>query len=225
MAHPFKVVEDGKGGADIYIYMQTLDIVICTPPCACRNCEQGSYSLADQKSDCCKWHWSRLSDSEARQIASSYIKEAQAARTQLKQILDTKADLLMKLWHEKSHRKRQTLLGQIAPEIEESKWIMYRLSSMEDEQMPIDKRSLRRRRHLLLPWLSVEPLKTDPFVLYALWHYRTMYSAADWAAFDCRQIEMSWFSGYFDVDFSPKVRSDARATIWRRCGLERERSA
>jgi hypothetical protein len=72
------------------------------------------------------------------------------------------------------------------------------------ERKLILSRSRSRRRQLLLPWLNVEVLKRNPSVLFALLHYRSAHPPQDWAAFDCRQITLSWACGWFDVDYSAK---------------------
>lgn len=65
-------------------------------------------------------------------------------------------------------------------------------------------RSLQTRHHLLLHWFSLEVLKTNPAVLFALLHNRTAFAPQDWAAFDARQLNLPFLAGHFDVDFSDK---------------------
>ncbi|TGO53076.1 hypothetical protein BCON_0130g00210 [Botryotinia convoluta] len=65
-------------------------------------------------------------------------------------------------------------------------------------------RSLETRHQLLLHWLSLEVLKTNPAVLFALLYNRTVYAPQDWASFDSRQLNGSFLCGHFDVDFSAK---------------------
>jgi len=74
---------------------------------------------------------------------------------------------------------------------------------MQEREL-IHSRSQIRRRQLLLPWLSVEVLKTNPAVLFALLHYRSTHPPQEWAAFDSRQLTLSWAYGWLDVNYSAK---------------------
>jgi hypothetical protein len=57
---------------------------------------------------------------------------------------------------------------------------------------------------LLLPWLNLETLCANPAALFALAHFRSSCSPAEWAAWDSRQLDLSWDFGHFDHEFSPK---------------------
>ena len=116
-------------------------------------------------------------------------------------LLMSHADVLMARWKKFSQDKRQVLLKNVAPDLEEKKWILFRYSYMNEQNLYLS-RSQSRRRQLLLPWLSIEILKTNPAMLFALLHYRTHYTPQDWAAFDCRQIALGWRRGWLDVDYS-----------------------
>jgi hypothetical protein len=109
----------------------------------------------------------------------------------------------MNRWRKRSQDKRQALLKDAAPDLEDKQWILPRYSYMEERKL-INSRSQVRRRQILLPWLSVEVLKTNPAVLFALLHYRSTHPPQDWAAFDSRQLTLSWACGWLDVDYSPK---------------------
>ncbi|KAL0769322.1 hypothetical protein CaCOL14_008630 [Colletotrichum acutatum] len=109
----------------------------------------------------------------------------------------------MSRWRKRSQEKRRELLHKAVPELEESQWINSRYG-YSDEKFRYGERTVQRRRQLLVPWLNVEVLKTSPAILFALLHYRTLYSPEDFAPLDCRQMELSWTSGNFDVEFSAK---------------------
>ncbi|KAI0965725.1 hypothetical protein F4678DRAFT_316700 [Xylaria arbuscula] len=82
-------------------------------------------------------------------------------------------------------------------------WMLLRYS-YDPNQKLFKTRSPSQRYKLLLLWLSIKVLKKNPAVLYALLHYRTMYALQYWAAFDSRQLTISWACGWLDVDFLPK---------------------
>ncbi|KAF7858867.1 hypothetical protein EAF04_008909 [Stromatinia cepivora] len=181
------------------------------PPCTCPDCEQGFYMAAEQMQP--GWFYRRsLSDDDAKQIATCYINSMQQDRKYLAERLTLCGDIILNRWKKKSQDKRQSLLLEAIPNLCEKRWIIPRLrSTSEGKQIPpinsdgeMEARSLETRHHLLLQWLSLEVLKTNPAVLFALLHNRTVYSPQDWASFDARQLDTSFPSGYFDVDFSAK---------------------
>ncbi|KAI1206352.1 uncharacterized protein F4807DRAFT_439773 [Annulohypoxylon truncatum] len=172
------------------------------PPCSCHDCQTGFYLANEQYRPPLSYR-SRISDADARHLVESYTKEIHENRKSLTESLKSHADLLMSRWRKRSQEKRQALLMAAAPDLEPSPWLNMRYCYMNERKL-IDCRSLRRRRQLLAPWLNVNVLKTNPSVLYALLHYRVAYQPQDWAAFDCRQLTLSWACGWFDVDFCNK---------------------
>ncbi|KAI1098665.1 hypothetical protein F4804DRAFT_324066 [Jackrogersella minutella] len=172
------------------------------PPCDCHDCQTGFYASPEQYKPALSYR-GKLSESNARRLVESYTKEIHENRKYLADRLKMHADLLMSRWRKRSQEKRQALLAEVAPDLEPSQWINIRYSQMEERGF-IHRRELRRRRQLLAPWLSVEVLKSNPAVLYALLHYRTAYPPDNWAAFDCRQLTLSWACGWLDVDFCNK---------------------
>lgn len=99
--------------------------------------------------------------------------------------------------------KRQALLVSSIPELYEQRWLLPRYSSTPESKR-WNSQTRDRRCQLLLPWLSLDVLKTNPAVLLALLHYRTVYSPQDWAPYDSRQLTVSWACGHFDVEYSRK---------------------
>lgn len=95
------------------------------------------------------------------------------------------------------------MLNEAAPELEEDCWLTQRYVYLR-ERLYLHERSVTRRRQLLLPWLNVRVLKSNPAVLFAFLHYRTTYSPQSWAIFDSRQVGLAWANGYVDLDFSAK---------------------
>ena len=180
------------------------DANVCEPPCRCADCQTTFYMEDEQNQPDGKFCYrNHLNDGTVTLMVSSYIQQIQTARTCLTRSLDQHADVIMSRWRKRSQDKRQALLKEVASELEESQWILFRYVHMK-EGKSIPTRTLRRRRHLLLPWLNVEVLKTNPAVLFALLHFRTVYPPQDWAAFDCHNMEFAWAAGYLNVDFSSK---------------------
>ncbi|KAI1402587.1 hypothetical protein F4819DRAFT_272081 [Hypoxylon fuscum] len=175
---------------------------IRAPPCSCNDCQTSFYLAKEQYQAPLSYRF-RLSGADANRLVQSYTQQIHESREYLTERLRSHADVLMSRWRKKSQEKRQILLTEVTPDLERSPWINLRFSYM-DERKLVHSRTLRRRRQLLAPWLSVDVLKTNPAVLYALLHYRVAYPPQDWAAFDCRQLTLSWACGWLDVDFSEK---------------------
>ncbi|KAF5989792.1 hypothetical protein FBULB1_557 [Fusarium bulbicola] len=186
-------------------YMASLRAVessIRPPPCKCPGCQNGFYTVQQQHRPEYSYD-QRLSDAAAESKARSVIGDIQHRRTRLSEKIEVFGDVLMSRWKKRSQTKRAALLKEAAPGLEEQQWLLPRYTYMR-ESLYMRDRSTVRRRQLLLPWLNVQVLKTNPAVLFALIHYRTAYPPQSWAAFDSRQLNLSWAAGYFDVDFSPK---------------------
>lgn len=198
---PFSFLQDSELSRPLYAAsVSAIEDSICHPPCDCPDCQTGFYAAEEQYQPQFSYRRS-LSDDDAKGIVHAYVKQTKEARACLAGLLTSHADVLMQRWKKRSQDKRQVLLKDVAPDLEERQWILPRYSYM-DERKLIHSRNQTRRRQLLLPWLSVEVLKTNPAILFALLHYRTRYPPQDWAVFDCRQITLSWASGWLDVDYS-----------------------
>lgn len=176
----------------------------CIPPCECADCQHGFYASEEQYNPCF-WYRGRISDGDAERIAAGYVREAQQERQNLLERLASHADIIVNRWKKKSRDKRQALLVETIPELYEHRWLLPRYCYMpESKLVGLGDRTWARRCQLLLHWLSLEALKMNPAVLFALLHNRTAYLPQDWATFDGRQLILSWACGYFDVEYSGK---------------------
>lgn len=201
---PFSLVRDAEFSVPVYIASSSaIKDSIRHAPCECVDCQTGFYLAEEQQYQPALSYRRRWSDDDAKGITQLYVKQCNEARECLARHLRSHADVLMSRWKKRSQDKRQALLKDAAPGLEERRWILPRYSYMQEREL-IHARSQTRRRQLLLPWLSVEVLKTNPAVLFALLHYRTVYPPQDWAAFDCSQLTFSWACGWLDVDYSAK---------------------
>lgn len=126
-----------------------------------------------------------LSNNDAKQIAASYINRMQQDRKYLAERLTLCGDIVLSRWKKKSQDKRQLLLLEAIPNICEKRWIIPHLGfTPEGKHIPpinsngeMEARSLETRHHLLLQWFNSEVLKTNPAVLFALLHNRTVPSS------------------------------------------------
>ncbi|KAI1313233.1 hypothetical protein F5Y03DRAFT_338481 [Xylaria venustula] len=181
---------------------EAVEASIGQPPCSCPDCQNGFYQKEEQYHPEFSYRF-RLSDNEARCLCREYLEQAEASRARLSSRLASHADVVMSKWRKQSKEKREAVLRAAAPYMSDTPW-MLPLYSYDPDRKLIDTRSSSRRYKLLLPWLNIEVLKKNPAVLYALLHYRTVYAPRYWAAFDSRQLTISWACGWLDVDFSPK---------------------
>lgn len=175
---------------------------VYTPPCECIDCQHGFYASLEQYSPAFSYR-GRILDSDATRIAAAHIRDAQQERQYLLQRLTSHADIIMNRWKKKSRDTREALLTETIPELYEHRWLIPCYCHMPESKLGgLVDRAWARRCQLLLPWLSLEVLKMNPVILFALLHNRTAYPPQDWATFDGRQLILSWAMGYFDVKYS-----------------------
>ncbi|KAF5676464.1 hypothetical protein FCIRC_7023 [Fusarium circinatum] len=188
--NPFVLHQDQEPDPPIYSFTKrTLEASIRRPPCECRDCENSFYPVQIQRHAQHSYHL-RLSDTVAERSARSLAQSIHRSRDRLSNRIQVFGDVLMSRWKKRSQAKRAALLKEAAPDLEEEQWLIPRYSYTR-ERLYMRERSPIRRRQLLLPWLNVHVLKTNPAVLFALLHYRTAYSPQSWATFDNRQLTFS----------------------------------
>ncbi|KAL5330279.1 hypothetical protein ACEPPN_003805 [Leptodophora sp. 'Broadleaf-Isolate-01'] len=184
--------------------IQDVQDAACAPPCECNDCQHGFYAVEEQIRPCF-WYNGELSDHEATTLASKYVYQAEGDRQYLLKCLSSHGDIIMSRWKKKSKDKRQALLSEEVPDLCEERWIIPRYCYMSESQTGgLKVRSRRRRYQLLQHWLSMEVLKSNPAVLFALLRNRTAYTLQEWATFDGRQLILSWACGHFDNEFNKK---------------------
>jgi len=181
---------------------QDFTAIIYQPPCQCVDCHNAFYLPEEQTNPLLSFR-GRVSDFDARRIAAQYVQDMQRERKYLQQRLASHGDLILSRWKKKSVEKRHALLIDAVPDLYEHRWVLPRWYNT-----PLDQRWYPRtkaaRSQFLLPWLSVEVLKSNPAVLFGLLHSRTAYPPQDWAAFDNMQLILGWAGGYFEVQFTDK---------------------
>ncbi|WKT54251.1 hypothetical protein QSH57_004835 [Fusarium oxysporum f. sp. vasinfectum] len=201
--NPFTLYQDdGSSDPQYGATLESVKASIARPPCECDDCQNGFYTVKEQYIPGLSYR-RRLSDKEAERRVLSAGENIHRRQASLTERINIYGDVLLSRWKKRSQAKREALLKEAAPELEEDQWFLPRYTYLR-ERLYIHARSPTRRRQLLLPWLNVQVMKTNPAVLFALLHYRTAYSPQHWAAFDSRQLTLGWAAGFFDVDFSAK---------------------
>ncbi|KAL2826764.1 hypothetical protein BJY01DRAFT_143263 [Aspergillus pseudoustus] len=200
---PFILREDDGSSQPVYISnIESLERSICHPPCVCADCQNGWYTPEEQRNPAQSYR-RRLTDIETERRVCASLAQMRDRLSALSKDLDVFADVILRRWEKRSRAKREELLKHAAPDLAEEQWLLPRYTYSR-ERMLIHERTERRRRQLLLPWLNVEVLKSNPSVLFALLLYRVAYAPHHWAAFDSAQLTLSWATGHFDIDFSDK---------------------
>ncbi|THV55238.1 hypothetical protein BGAL_0011g00170 [Botrytis galanthina] len=146
---------------------------ICSPPCTCADCEQGYYTCEEQMMP--PWFYRRsISTDEAKQIAASHVNFIHQDRKYLIESLAKYGDIIINRWKKKSQDKRQSLLLEAIPNLCEKRWIIPRHGyTAEGTGIPpinsdgqMELRSVEIRHQLLLHWLNLEVLKTNPIYTF-----------------------------------------------------------
>ena len=178
------------------------DVALFSPPCNCAECQHSFYQFPELFNPVFSYR-RRISDAAAQRIAIKYVQDVRQDREYLSQQLEFHADAILNRWKKKSMDQRRTLLVNTIPELYEHRWLLARYANTP-EARKWESRDKTRRSQLLLPWLSLEVLKTSPAVLFSLLHNRTVYTPQDWVPHDSRQLILSWAGGYFDNEYSSK---------------------
>lgn len=118
----------------------------------------------------------------------------------LLKLLRDHGDLLVSRWKKKKPDKRAAILTAASPELNQEDWVYslyHRLNECwEAARDPV------ARIQLLLPWLTISILKTNPNALFALLHHRTAFAPHEWAPSDNKQLTISWAHPHFELQFT-----------------------
>ena len=149
---------------------------LCPPPCGDDvECTHRFYPLRWQRKQ--ELYYSKqLSKEEAREKIQSYLTQAQANRRFLQERIKIYGDKIMNRWKKKSKEKRADILLSCEPELAKDPWhIMKHITDLTPDK---EAREYPQKRYLL-PFLSVDRLKSNPAAFLALLHNRTVYSLED----------------------------------------------
>lgn len=165
------------------------------------DCQDSFYTDAEQKNQYPKFTYrGEVSREEATRIATDYTQNAQHDRDVLLKLLRDHGDLLVSRWKKKKPDKRAAILTAASPELnqEDGVYSLYhRLNECwEAARDPV------ARIQLLLPWLTISILKTNPNALFALLHHRTAFAPHEWAPSDNKQLTISWAHPHFELQFT-----------------------
>ncbi|CAJ0543905.1 Ff.00g039850.m01.CDS01 [Fusarium sp. VM40] len=201
--NPFTLFkDDGISPCEYRASVRAIEASIAPPPCECVDCQQSFYTVDKQRTPNFSYR-ERISDEEAKEVITAALEDIDRQQSLLRNRIETFGDLLLSRWKKHSQTKRQGLLKEAVPYLESEKWLLPRFSYTH-ERVQAHARRPSRRKQLMLPWLNVHVLKSNPTVLFALLQHRAFNSPQNWATFDSRQLTFGWVAGQFHVDFSAK---------------------
>jgi HicA toxin of bacterial toxin-antitoxin, len=134
---------------------------------------------------------------EARENLNRHVKTMRADRSFLQHALQVHGNAVLSRWKKCNQNQRADILRYALPGIETVKWaILYHNYNFEEVK---DEAELRNT--YLLPYLSLDDLKSNPLRFLSLLHCRTKYEFDDWVLFDVRQTKAGWENGVFATQF------------------------
>jgi hypothetical protein len=184
--------------ADSTFYVRQ-DELLCPRPCECPDCGNSFFSLDEQTHDRFIYT-SKISDSDAQRLLSTYVKQMMQDRAYLLEQCRTRGDQIITRWKKRTQQKRAAVLLNADPDLCRDQFFIPTFHSMQSPWK--ETRVAKLRNTYLHPYLSVEVLEKNPALLFGLLHYRSHFSPQDWAAYDSKVITLGWASGAFDVDFN-----------------------
>ncbi|KAF2670698.1 hypothetical protein BT63DRAFT_354576, partial [Microthyrium microscopicum] len=169
------------------------------PPCSCPDCDSYWYTYQEQHTDryC---YVDQVTNAQAQKIISTHIEQIKADRQTLVDRCALHGDRIITRWKKKSRDQRASCLIQAEPDLYPQQWFLPRYTNTDPHWKEVRQ---YHRFHMLLPYLSVELLKSSPMVLFGLLHNRTAFDPERWIPFDSRELKTAWAGGFLDVDFNP----------------------
>lgn len=165
-----------------------------------------------------------IADSDAQVSARSYVDRANRDQQHLRNKLRLFGDALASTWQALSPSQRAHTVQQSQPQLYQHKDPEARLllglekpgktTGMEALEAMIAGRAIddfkpaqlttSQRNALLLPYLNVDSLASDPFRLLSLLHHRSASKLEDWVSFDADQLRPGFQHGFLADQFNRK---------------------
>jgi hypothetical protein len=160
-------------------------------PCQCIGCAQqyrDEIALRDQNTT----YASVANIEEAQMILDEHVTSIRANQAFLRDVLLKHGNAISNRWRKASQAKRALSIQRALPDIRIKKWAIFERSF--GPLVILDENSLRTT--YLLPYLSLNGMKSDPFKFLSLLNARRKHDLDDWVIFDTRQTKLGWKKGY-----------------------------
>lgn len=175
----------------------TRNAPILLPPCECIECSQQYRNSRAQL-----WHNNNYagsqSDSDAQDLLTAHVTHIRKDQEYLRDAIFKHGNTIVSRWKKKSISKRVDCLVKALPTLEARRWAILDYHY----QIPASKRMENIRNAYLLPYLSLDDLKTNPMRLLSLLHYRAKYNLDEWMLFDMKQTKTGWERGRLSAMYS-----------------------
>lgn len=149
------------------------------------------------------WSYSlRLTDSEAKTRIAKHIKSITDNRDYLATQWNTRGKAIVSRWKKKSRDKRVDCLKKADPKLFEREWFaaLFSTQQLGGSAGQIDARNYRKE--ILLDYLNIDALKSDPARFLGLLENRVRYTSEQWAPYDIQRLDWCWNGGLLNIDFS-----------------------
>jgi hypothetical protein len=117
--NPFTLYQDDESSDPQYrATVESVKASIVRPPCECVDCQNGFYTVNEQYNPGLSYRH-RLSDKEAERRVLSAVRVIYRRQVSLTKRMNIYGDVLLSRWKKRSQAKREALLKEAAPELEE----------------------------------------------------------------------------------------------------------
>ncbi|KAI5198507.1 hypothetical protein AUEXF2481DRAFT_33212 [Aureobasidium subglaciale EXF-2481] len=168
-----------------------------TAPCECASCRQQFVPPELQKAFCHKYE-NMVRPQEAEVSLAKFVSQINIDRAHLAELCSIFGNTILSRWRKKSRDKREALLIQADPTMEKKAW--YRLR-FDAEEISGPTARQQHRNNWLLPYMSVEIMKSSPNILFGLVQNRIQYSPQEWAASDSNTVKQGFATGYLGMEY------------------------
>jgi hypothetical protein len=128
-------------------------------------------------------YFEAISNAEAHVRCISYAKDIQDHLGYLRDAASPNGITIINRWKKFNRDKRATIVREAFPSIFPDECSIPRIHFGHKKEGDF-------REAFLLPWLTLDVLRDDPFKFLSLLHFRTKFGPEDWVAFDVLQTRL-----------------------------------
>ncbi|CAG8950578.1 hypothetical protein HYFRA_00002787 [Hymenoscyphus fraxineus] len=171
------------------------------PPCSCKICCNSFRDPAVQVPPSGASYSLELTDSQSKSIASKHLQNIKQDLTYLREQWSSNGKTIASRWKKKSRDKRVGYLTTADPNLFEKQWFAPMFTNKELGR-PTQFDARKYRQIILLDYLTIDGLKSDPTRLLGLLQNRILHGPEEWAIHDNQKLNWGWKLGFLDIDAS-----------------------
>ncbi|KAG9239749.1 hypothetical protein BJ875DRAFT_479170 [Amylocarpus encephaloides] len=172
----------------------TFNMSLTKPPCSCKICLN---SFKDPAAEPSKGGLHKLTDEESVSVAAGHLTSINRDLEYLRKQWKEHGKIIVSRWKKRTREKRVGILKKADPDLIEQQWFMARFTTKQlgatDEF-----KALNFRKSILLDYLSIDGLKSDPAKLIGLVQNRCRYGPEQWSSYDNQRLDWAWRMGIID---------------------------